>query len=134
MEQLSPGRLYIDEDPDQQLAPLLTTIGHDAVSTSQLGNKGRKDSWQLAFAAHERRTLVTCNIRDFVMLHEAWTSWSQEWRVDTQFPHAGILLIPQRPSIPSSLIVTTIDELLRNEETIANRLFRWRPTTGWQEV
>jgi hypothetical protein len=134
VEQLTSWRLYIDEDPKQELAALLTDIGHESVSTAQLGHKGKSDPWQLAFAARERRIFVTCNSKDFVVLHEAWTSWSSEWGITDRVSHAGILLIPQHPSIPPSMIVTAIDELVRREESLSNRLFRWRPAIGWQEL
>jgi len=73
MEQLNSGRLYIDEDPDQQLALLLTPIRHDTALTSQLGNKGRTDVWQLAFAAREQRALITGNIR--------YSSYDTTWKL-----------------------------------------------------
>jgi len=53
VEQLTAGRLYIDEDPKQELAAWLSDFGHESVSTTQLGHKGRTDPWQLAFAAGE---------------------------------------------------------------------------------
>jgi hypothetical protein len=134
VEQLTPGRFYIDEDPDQGLAPLLTGIGHGAVSTNELGHKGRTDLWQLAFAARERRTLVTCNIDDFEMLHDAWASWSREWGIGQRVAHAGILLIPQRPDITLFTVISAIDELLRREDSLDYRLFRWRLSTGWVEL
>jgi hypothetical protein len=134
VEQLTPGRLDIDEDPKQELAAWLTDVGHESVSTTQLGHKGKSDPWQLAFAAREGRTFVTCNSKDFVMLHEAWTSWSSEWGIVDHVAHAGILLIPQHPSIPPPMIVSAIDELIRREESLSNRLFDWRPAAGWREL
>jgi hypothetical protein len=41
VEQLIPGRFYIDEDPQQDLAHWLSDVGHEAVSTTQLGHKGK---------------------------------------------------------------------------------------------
>jgi hypothetical protein len=77
---------------------------------------------------------VTRNTKDFAMLHEAWTTWSDEWGIAGRVAHAGTLLIPQHPSILPSRIVDAIDELLCREESLANRLLQWRPATGWQEM
>jgi hypothetical protein len=126
--------LYVDEDPHKDVAPRLTELGHQAVTTLQLGLKGRSDPWQLAFSAREHRILVTCNFKHFEMLHEAWTSWSAEWRVESQFRHPGILVIPNGSEISIDLMVAIVAEILERESDLDNRLFRWRRSTGWVEL
>jgi hypothetical protein len=134
VEFLTPRRVYVDEDPHKDVAPRLTDIGHAAVSTVQLGFKGRSDPWQLAFAARERRIFVTCNFKDFSMLHEAWTSWSTEWGIETRVPHAGILVIPNGSEIALNQMVDVVADLFEQEGMLDNRFFRWRGSTGWREL
>ena len=68
------------------------------------------------------------------MLHEAWTSWSAEWGIGVQVPHAGILVIPNSSEITLDLMVAIIAEILNQESSLDNRLFRWRRSTGWLEL
>jgi hypothetical protein len=134
MEQLTSRQIYVDEDPHKDLAPRLTDIGHAAVSTEQLGFKGRSDPWQLAFAAREQRIFVTCNYKDFYMLHEAWTSWSTEWGIEERVRHAGILVIPNGSEVTLDLMVDIVAEILERESAPDNRFFRWRRSTEWIEL
>jgi hypothetical protein len=131
---LTPRQLYVDEDPHKDLAPRLTDVGHFAVSTLQLGLKGHSDPWQLAFAARERRIFVTCNFKHFEMLHEAWTSWSAEWGIESRVRHSGILVIPNGSEITVDQMIAIVAEILDRESDLNNRLFRWRPSTGWREL
>jgi hypothetical protein len=131
---LTPRQLYVDEDPHKDLAPRLSEVGHLADSTMQLGLKGRSDPWQLAFAARERRTFVTCNFKHFEMLHEAWTSWSAEWGIGPDVPHAGILIIPNGREISLDQMVAIVAEILERESSLDNRLFRWRQSTRWLDL
>jgi hypothetical protein len=134
VEQLTARSLYADEDPSQDLAPRLTDIGHTAASTNGLGFNGRSDPWQLAYAARERRIFVTCNYKHFEMLHEAWTYWLSEWGIAAQVPHTGILVIPNGSDISLDQMVAIVAEILEKESKLDNRMFRWRPSTGWLEL
>jgi predicted nuclease of predicted toxin-antitoxin system len=84
----APLRVYLDEDVDVLLAPLLATHGIDGLTTLAAGNIGRTDEGQLAFATQESRVLITHNRTDFESLAITW--WAQ------QRDHAGILLAVRR--------------------------------------
>jgi hypothetical protein len=131
---LTPRLLYVDEDPHKDLAPHLTDVGHAAVSTNERGHMGRSDPWQLAVAARERRVFITCNFDDFRLLHEAWTSWSTEWGIESRVRHAGILVIPNGNEMMLGQMVDIVVEILEQESTLDNRLFRWRRSIEWLEV
>lgn len=84
----APLRVYLDEDVDVLLAPLLAVHGIDCLTTVAAGNLGRTDEEQLAFALQASRIVVTHNRTDFENLAVAW--WGQ------QRDHAGILLAVRR--------------------------------------
>lgn len=50
------------------------------------------DDEHLLAASLRARILVTNNIRDFVLLHDAWIRWSRKWHVHSS--HSGILALP----------------------------------------
>jgi hypothetical protein len=81
-------RVYLDEDVDVLLAPLLAAHGIDCL-TSLAANKLRQsDEEQLQSALLETRVLITHNRTDFENLAVAW--WGQ------QRDHAGIILAIRR--------------------------------------
>lgn len=126
--------LYIDEDPSEQLAVLLRADRDDAVTTRERGHKGRTDPWQLAFAARQQRIFVTCNFKDFEMLHEAWLSWSHEWGIRGSVAHPGILILPNGRELLVDQMQSIVRELMDREASLHNRFFRWRRLTGWQDL
>ena len=60
----------IDEDITHELASALRRLGYDAVSIYDLSRTGLSDEEQFEFAQQEKRTFVTRNIRDFVVIAE----------------------------------------------------------------
>jgi len=80
-------KFYLDEDLSPKIAERLRKKGVDAVSAIETGNLQISDREQLACAAREGRSLVTRNIRHFIVL-------AQE-AIRRQEPHAGIVLCPQ---------------------------------------
>lgn len=58
----------IDEDITSELAAALRRLGYDAVSVYDISRTGLTDDEQFEFAQKEKRTLVTRNIRDFVVI------------------------------------------------------------------
>lgn len=62
-------KLYLDEDVHPDLAPVLRKMGFDAVSTVETGRKGETDLSQLQFAVLKKRTIITFNVKDFVLLY-----------------------------------------------------------------
>jgi len=82
-------RLLIDEGVRPLLAGTLQQRGFDARHVDELKRGGLSDPEQLAFAVHQRRAIVTYNIRDYVLL-------DREYRAKRQ-PHYGILVCDQVP-------------------------------------
>ncbi len=73
-------RLLLDEDTQAHvLVRLLREAGHDVETVAEAGMAGQADSAVLAYARQAGRVLLTRNVRDFLVLHQA----------DPQ--HAGIL-------------------------------------------
>ena len=126
--------IYVDEDVDEDVARALAALGHDAISTRQAGNKGQRDSEQLAFSGRERRVLVTCNRRDFEALHEAWRVCAREWNVSVRPLHHGILVVPNEREIDIHTIAVAINDKLRSGGSVADQIWRWRPAVGWQPM
>jgi hypothetical protein len=84
----SPLRVYLGEDVDVLLGPLLGAHGIDCLTTLAAGNLRRSDEEQLGFALRDSRVLITHNRSDFEDLAVAW--WSQ------QCEHAGIVVAIRR--------------------------------------
>jgi predicted nuclease of predicted toxin-antitoxin system len=96
-------RYYLDEDLSRQIAERLRRKGCDTVSAIEAGNIQCSDWGQLAYAARERRSLVTRNGRHFLVLaHDA---------VRRQGPHSGIIICP--PSSRGSEVTEIVSRLLR---------------------
>ena len=82
-------RLLIDEDVRPLLAITLRQRGFDARHVDELKRSGLADADQLAFAVKQRRTIVTHNVRDFVLLDREYHAKAQT--------HYGILVCDQVP-------------------------------------
>ena len=81
-------RFYLDEDLPAAIAGLLRRRGPDAVSAHELGHLHWTDEAQLAYAARDRRVLVTRNANHFIDLcREA---------IRLRRPHAGIVICSHR--------------------------------------
>ena len=80
-------RLFFDEDVHAALASALRKRGCDAVHVVEQHRLGVPDERQLAFAAADRRCLVTFNVGDFVQLHNQWIGKGKE--------HAAIIVSKQ---------------------------------------
>lgn len=81
-------KFYIDEDISYTIAEILRENSIDAVSAHEVGRGGigLSDEDQLAYAATERRCLVTYNGRHYITLTNKF--FEKEWH------HAGIIIIP----------------------------------------
>jgi predicted nuclease of predicted toxin-antitoxin system len=77
-------KLHLDEHLSPRLAVQLRMHGFDVTSTREMGMLSDNDEVQLAFAAAEQRALVTCNHKDFAVLHQRYLDESKE--------HYGIIL------------------------------------------
>ena len=82
-------KLYLDEDVDPLLARVLRDRGIDCLSTREAHNLGKSDSEQFAFAASQRRAILTLNVRDFVRLAREAATGGPE--------HCGIIVSDHLP-------------------------------------
>ena len=123
---------YLDEHASERLTEALERLGEDATSANRLGRKGLSDTIHLRLAAGANRVLITYDTHDFTRLHEAWHDWTQAWGVAAQ--HAGILLIHSIPRLEIGDVADAIHRFSSDHDTIENRLFAWKQTTGWREI
>jgi hypothetical protein len=74
--------LYLDEDVDVLIAELLRGRGFSVTNTRDAGQLGCTDDEQLAYAARERKTLVTHNRAHFEALaREYLSTWTKGGRI-----------------------------------------------------
>ena len=88
-------RLYLDEMISPDVASALRERGHDVVAAVECTALGASDPAQFARAIHERRALVTYNVRDFVILARAAATAARD--------HWGLVLINDRHLPPSDI-------------------------------
>jgi predicted nuclease of predicted toxin-antitoxin system len=81
--------LLLDEDVRVVLAAILRQRGYDTVHVLEVGRTGKSDPEQLAYAVHQRRAILTHNIRDYLRLHRAYQAQGKD--------HHGILVSDQVP-------------------------------------
>ncbi|HZQ36677.1 MAG TPA: DUF5615 family PIN-like protein [Dehalococcoidia bacterium] len=118
----------LDHNVDQALSRLLVRASHTAATARLVGLARAGDDELLLRAATHGQTLVTHNIRDFELLHDAWRRWTGAWNVHRQ--HAGILILPQPLTAETS--AGLLASFLALNLPIENELYRWRTATGWQ--
>jgi hypothetical protein len=70
--------VYTDEDMYGTIARALRDRGYDAISTPEAGNLGQTDTEQLHYAIAQQRSILTFNVRDFVMLHTEYINSNQD--------------------------------------------------------
>src|SRR5438552_3312908 len=87
------------------------------------------DEEPLLFAARESRTLITNNIKDFVLLHRAWLRWMGIWGVGLR--HAGILIVPQVRPWQRSETAGRMNDLLALGLPGPNERYQWSQRAGW---
>nr|MBI3614143.1 DUF5615 family PIN-like protein [Nitrospirota bacterium] len=81
---------YLDEDIKPLLADMLRTRGIDCLAAREAANLSKSDLEQLTFATQTNRTIITCNIVDYLRLA---VTWAAEGRA-----HAGIIVSDQLSS------------------------------------
>jgi len=123
---------FLDEDVSADLPDLLRFYGHIVTDVHTERREGIPDPRQLLFAADHGLTIVTHNRRDFYLLHDAWLTWSHEWRMGRQ--HSGILVLEHLPPANLSLAAQAINEHVADPDTsLDNVLYQWVRASGWQK-
>lgn len=90
----------------------LRRIGHDVLTSLEAGNAGRAvpDEDVLAYAAAQRRAVITLNRRDFIRLHQLNTD------------HAGIVVCSYDRDYRR--LAERVDDSVRAVEQLAGTLIR----------
>jgi predicted nuclease of predicted toxin-antitoxin system len=81
---MSPPKLYLNEHLSPRLAEQLRKYGFDVTSTLEQRMVEADDDEQLAYAASDRRAIVTFNHKDFAVRHARYLAEGRE--------HWGIVL------------------------------------------
>lgn len=103
-------KLYLDEDVSPVIGRILRGHGFDAIATSEIRLLASSDKKQLQYASSHKRTLVTHNKVDFLMLHKQYLSEGKR--------HCGIILTARR----------------RDNYEVARRLLKFLNTVMPQEM
>ena len=80
---------FLDEDVSVVVAKLLRTRGYSALTTQEVGQVGRSDAEQLAFATERQMAILTHNRDDFAALARQYLSIARN--------HCGIIIAVRRP-------------------------------------
>jgi hypothetical protein len=129
---------YLDHNVAQGTALALRRLGHRATTARDLRLDDAPDDEHLLLAAEQARILVSYNLKDFVLLHSAWLRWSHAWGIAPR--HAGILLIPSPPRLPSEQAARELSAFIAFARPLPNELYslrlpgtwyRWLSEGGW---
>jgi hypothetical protein len=108
----------------------MVQVGYDMDSVKVTGNFGLTDARQLLWAVEHDRTIITHNLKDFRLLHEAISLWAIRWGTPNVLRHHGILVVPHLP-VPE--LASLIDQFVRPLDKIDNRMFILDRQRGWYE-
>lgn len=120
----------LDHNVSSKLVPLLYVRGHTATTARAVQMDSAGDERILLAAATQERILVTHNIKDFQLLHDAWHLWSRTWGVKSD--HMGILIIPDYHRWIPIRAAREIDTFIAQEFSLTNTLYEWKARDGWQ--
>ena len=120
--------LYANHNFARPAVEALRRRGYDVVASREIALDRAFDDEQLLYAARTGRVLLTHDVEDYQLLHDAWRRWAVEWGVERH--HAGILILPQE--WPHERKASEIDRFLRTGPDLVNQLYRWQPITDWQ--
>jgi hypothetical protein len=81
--------LYLDEDVDVLIADLVWARGFKAITTQEVGQLGKDDDEQLAYAVGQQSTLLTHNRVHFEALATKYFAAEKQ--------HYGIIIALRRP-------------------------------------
>lgn len=110
-------RLYIDADISYKLAQALRSRGFDAMAAHEVGMAEASDDEQMAYAAAEGRTVLTCNAQDFTPIFRDYWHNGRD--------HSGIIVTQQLSfgemlrRVTQFLDAVTADEMRNNWKNLA---------------
>jgi hypothetical protein len=105
-------RLYSNENFPQPVVQELRSLGHDVLTTTEVGKSGQSipDDQVLAFAIEQKRTLITLNRRHFTRLHEVNPN------------HFGIIVCSVDPDFQA--LAQRIQRVLQTNANLIGQLIR----------
>ena len=129
------ARLYLDENVAVRAIPLLAMHGHEAIWSRLVMPSGTSDHHHVTTAKMADRIIVTHDGKHFLLLHRAWHEWFAMFGNPPLASHAGIIFIPQPPTVSIERAVDLIADLLGRPgtRTLANRFLSWTSRSGWIE-
>jgi hypothetical protein len=101
--------------------------GHPITTANELGLAEAMDGMQLLTAARRGWLLVTHDQTHYHVLHDAWFRWGAAWGVPRS--HGGIVILPHGSPV---VVEQLLAGFLAAFADFADRLFDWRPATGWR--
>lgn len=101
---------------------LVTSLGHEVVTTQELGQTAATDAEQLVTATGLGRILVTHNGKDYRTLCQAWHVWRRLRQLDPA-DHAGVVATPQQTLLSCEEAARHIDRLLVRQQDIRSQLW-----------
>jgi predicted nuclease of predicted toxin-antitoxin system len=106
------ARLYADEQYPYPVVEYLRALGHDVLTVQEAGKANQKvpDSEVLAFAAINRRAVLTQNRKDFIQLHRTQTS------------HGGIIACTNDRNWEA--LANRVDATIAAEDSLVGKLIR----------
>ncbi|MBA4379477.1 MAG: hypothetical protein C0393_02115 [Anaerolinea sp.] len=106
------ARLYSNENFPMPVVEELRRLGHDILTIQETGKAGQSipDEDVLAFAAQEKRILLTLNRRHFIRLHQHKKS------------HAGILVCTFDPDF--IIFAARIDKAIQSKSDLSGKVIR----------
>ena len=116
-----------------RVADALRRFSIDVTTADSLSHKGQSDAVQLLHATRPHRSIVTCNVNDFILLQDAWLAWSDAWPLAESQVHAGIICIRSTANRSDEDLARVILDILVGVRQIANWMVVWDERRGWQE-
>jgi hypothetical protein len=120
---------YFDHNVSRVFASSLRSRGFGVTTAQQHGLEQAPDAKQFLTAVERGWVMVTHNESHYEELHDAWHRWSHSWGIPKE--HHGVIILPAKPI---AYIDPLLMLLLAEDPIFANRLFRWRVSTGWQTL
>ncbi len=118
---------HVDNDIPVELAQVLRSYGHTAVTARDLSLSAADDPVHLLTAAQHGRILVTHNKSDYLLLHTAWLAWS------LPLPHAGILIMKQQKLLVPQM-ASAIEGFIKRGQPLVNQVYEWTVSGRWTRL
>ena len=112
-------KLFLDEDIHATLSEILRKRGFDAIHAQEEPGKGISDSEQFEYAVSNQRCFVSFNIKDTVLLHNAYIQQEKDhwggghrfkanssWRNIASAPHPHATTYEQINQKPDTISIT----------------------------